>query len=99
MNASDSRMNLHKLRRPSSDKENKSQPDSDQYWEAAVWHYNKDSAENQYMNHKIERLTALSCSRYHEQLGKSAFSRHFENSLACPSQLAANEDVFCCAGA
>src|SRR6267154_933367 len=99
MNASDSRMNQHNLRRPSSVKEDKSEPDSDQYWEAAAWHYNKDSGENQHMNLMIERLTSLSCSRYQEQLGKSAFSRHFENSLACPSQLDANEDVFCCAGA
>ena len=49
------------------------------------------------MNHKVEKLTALSCSRYHEQLFKSAFSIHFENSFACISQLGANEDVFCCA--
>ena len=56
MNASDSSMNLHKLRRPSSEKESKSQPDSVQYWEAAAWHYNKDSVGNQHMNHKIESL-------------------------------------------
>jgi hypothetical protein len=30
----------------------------------------------------IAKLTALSCSRYHEQLGKSAFSMHFEKSFA-----------------
>jgi hypothetical protein len=32
------------------------QPDSDQYWEAAAWHYNKYPTENQRMNHKSEIL-------------------------------------------
>jgi len=32
----------------------------------------------------------LSCARYHEQLGKPAFSIHFEKSFACTAQLDAH---------
>ena len=73
MNASDSHMNLHKLRRPSSEKENESQPDSDQYWEAAAWHYNKDSAENQHMNDKIERAYGLELLKIPRTAGQVGF--------------------------